>query len=198
MTSENEQKVLHYFNRHLRTLLQKAKIHLAIPRSSIQWTLWNRFQLFLYRFHIVQELEESDYKALAKFENGSLQNVETDKSFLNHIFSSEERVFHVGGNVIKQNAKIWGSKNYYETEEVSSRDSEKVNLCCALSIKRVIGPYIFDDPIVTGDSHLHLVNNYFIQMSPKLPTNTIFQQGGAPLHYGRAVPDLLDKQMPDL
>ena len=95
----------------------------------------------------------------------------------------------------KHNARIWGSENPHETREVS-RDSEKVTVWCALSIDRVIGPYYFDDPIVTGDSYLHLLNNYFLPMLSELPANAIFQQDGAPPHYRRAVRGLLNEQMP--
>ena len=85
MTSEDEERVSNYFNRHPRTSLRAAESHLGLPRSSIQRILRNRLHLFPYRLHIVQALKERDYEARTEFANWCLQNVESDESFLNRI-----------------------------------------------------------------------------------------------------------------
>lgn len=90
----------------------------------------------------------------------------------------------------QENLRVWGTENPYEFREVS-RAGEKVTVWCALSIDRVNGPYYLDDPIITGNSYLILLGNYFIPMLSNLSVNTTLQHDGALLHYSRAVHDLL-------
>lgn len=59
--------------------------------------------------------------------------------------------------------KDLGSETFHEIGYLS-RDSEKVTVWWALSMERMIGTYFFDHPIVTGNSCLALLNNYFHQM----------------------------------
>lgn len=63
---------------------------------------------------------------------------------------------------------------------------------CSLSITCVIEPYLFDDPIVSGDSYFQLLNNFFFPMLSNLPANTIFKHDGAPPQFSQAVQDLPD------
>lgn len=63
------------------------------------------------------------------------------------------------GNVNKHNARTSSFETSHERRELSC-DSEKVTVWRALSIDRVIGPYNFDEPIVSGNGYLHLLNNY--------------------------------------
>lgn len=80
-------------------------------------------------------------------------------------------------NLNKHNAMIWGSENPIETRDVS-RDSDKVTLWSALSFDRGIGPYCFDQSIVTDDSYLHLLNNYLLPVLSELPANILLARRG--------------------
>lgn len=64
---------------------------------------------------------------------------------------------------------------------------------CRLSIDRIIGPYYFDQPIVTCESYLHLLNNDLLPMLSHCPVNNFFQHDGAHPHKSRAVRDLSDE-----
>lgn len=79
-----------------------------------------------------------------------------------------------------------------------SHDNEKVTVWCALSIDPVLEPYYFYDPIVTGNSYLCLLHKCLLPMLLEQHANIIFQEDGAPLHYSRAVQDLLNEKLPDL
>lgn len=72
--------------------------------------------------------------------------------------------------MIKQNERIRGSENPHETKKVS-RDSEIVTVWSSSAPDRVIEPYCFDDPIVSCDSYLQLLNNYLVPTVLKLPAN---------------------------
>lgn len=67
---------------------------------------------------------------------------------------------------------------------------------CALSIGCVLGPYYFDERIVTGDSYLQLLNK-FLTILADLTTNTIFLNNGVPPRHRRVVHHLLPEDIPD-
>lgn len=94
----------------------------------------------------------------------------------------------------KQTQRVWGSENLHETRELF-RHSDKVTVWCTLASDRVIGSFYFDEPIVTGEIYLHLLNTLSIPILPNTPSHIIFQQDGAQLHHSLAVRELLDSKM---
>jgi hypothetical protein len=77
-----------------------------------------------------------------------LQNVEDDK-FLPRVIFSDETTFHLSGKVNRHNVRILGLQNPHTTPE-HERDSSKVNVFCAISQRKVYGPFFFDENAVTG------------------------------------------------
>ncbi|PSN39759.1 hypothetical protein C0J52_26800 [Blattella germanica] len=64
------------------------------------------------------------------------------------------------------------------------RDSPKCNFFCALSNKKVYGPFFFAEATVNGHSYLSDVSNF------------VFQQDGAPPHFHNDVREYLDENLP--
>ena len=95
---------------------------------------------------------------------------------------SDKAMFHVFGK-LKHNVRIWGSKHHHEIRELE-RDSPKVNVWCGIICNQVIGPFFFHETTITADVYLDLLTEYVApQLIDSQPT-IIFQQDGAPPHWG--------------
>ena len=75
-------------------------------------------------------------------------------------------------------------------------NSPKLNVWCALSKNRLIGPFFFDDDTVNGESYLVMLKSFFIPEVRKLKKvrSIIFQQDGAPPHFTTHVRQFLNQQ----
>lgn len=90
-----------------------------------------------------------------------------------------------------------GTESPHERSE-DDRETEKVTVWCEMLNHHVNGLYYFDHPIVNGDTYISSLNNIFLPILPSLPSDTIFEQDGAPTHYRKTVGHLLDEKLPGL
>ncbi|KAJ4441070.1 hypothetical protein ANN_10920 [Periplaneta americana] len=78
------------------------------------------------------------------------------------------------------------------------RDSPKVNVFCALSQRKLYGPFFFIEATVTGYSYLDMLQQWLVsQLRQDLDDDFIFQQDGAPPHFHNAVRAYLNTKMSD-
>ncbi|KAJ4434116.1 hypothetical protein ANN_16436, partial [Periplaneta americana] len=78
------------------------------------------------------------------------------------------------------------------------RDSPKVNVFCALSQRKLYGPFFFIEATVTGHSYLDILEQWLVPQSRQdLDDDFIFQQDGAPPHFHNAVRAYLNTEMSD-
>jgi hypothetical protein len=105
---------------------------------------------------------------------------------------SDEATFHVSGRVNRSTCVFWGYENPHIVRELQ-KNSPKVNVWCAITARKVIGPYFFPDNI-NGENYLAMLEDFLLE---ELPLNILqggfFQQDGAPAHYARAVKNLLNE-----
>ena len=77
------------------------------------------------------------------------------------------------------------------------RDSPKVNVFCAISGRRVFGPFFFAEDIVTGKVYQDILENWLM---PQLPSEevqgSIYQQDIAPPHWHKEVQEYLNEYLP--
>ncbi|KAJ4434333.1 hypothetical protein ANN_22890 [Periplaneta americana] len=66
---------------------------------------------------------------------------------------SDEATFHTSGKINKHNCRVWGTQKPHRIIE-HERDSPKVNVFCALSQRKLYGPFFFIEATVTGHSYL--------------------------------------------
>ncbi|GBL60335.1 hypothetical protein AVEN_89352-1 [Araneus ventricosus] len=97
-----------------------------------------------------------------------LNRIDVENDYLNRICFSDESTFHVSGMVNRHNVHIWGSENPHVSAQLQ-RDSPKVNVWCGLM-------------------HYKLE-----EFQPWI----MFQQNGAPPHWGSLVRDFLHETFPD-
>ena len=116
--------------------------------------------------------------------------------FLKRNCFSDKAMFHVFGKLNKHNVKIWGSEHLHEIRE-HERNSLKVNVWCGIMCNQVIGPFFFHETTITADIYLDLLTKYVTPQLINSEPNIIFQQDGAPLHWGLCVCQFLNETFSD-
>ncbi|KAJ4438006.1 hypothetical protein ANN_13945 [Periplaneta americana] len=95
--------------------------------------------------------------------------------------------------------KIYGFQ-FISLQTISEheRDSSKVNVFCALSQRKLYGPFFFIEATVTGHSYLDMLEQRLVpQIRQDLDDDFIFQQDGTPPHFHNAVRAYLNTEMSD-
>jgi hypothetical protein len=82
-----------------------------------------------------------------------LQGAEEDDDILNRLIFNDEATFYTNGKVNRHRFRIWGTQKPQEFIEYE-RDSPKVNVFCAFSLRKVYRPFFFPEGTVTGSSYL--------------------------------------------
>ena len=76
-------------------------------------------------------------------------------------------------------------------------DSPKVNVFCAVSRRRVFGPFFFAEDSVTGKVCLDMLENWLMpQLTDEEVQVYIYQQDGAPPHWHKEVRGYLNEHLP--
>ena len=109
---------------------------------------------------------------------------------------SNEATFHVSGKVNKHNIRIWGSQNPCKVLE-RERDSPKINVWCGLMHNQIIGPFIFAESTITANIYLDMLKHYVVPQLEEFQPRVVFQQDGAPPHWGLIVRDFLNETFPN-
>ena len=109
---------------------------------------------------------------------------------------SDEATFHVSGKVNKHKLRIWGSQNPCEVLE-KERDSPKINVWCGLMHSQIIGPFIFAESTITANIYLDMLKHYDVPQLEEFQPWVVFQQDGAPQHWGLIVRDFLNETFPN-
>jgi hypothetical protein len=106
-----------------------------------------------YLPQLLQALKPADHVACSNF---SIKMLVAHDDFLRHLVLSDEATFHLRGKVNRHNVRIWGMENPHATVQ-HKRDSPKVNVFCAISSRKVYGPFFFLEKAVTGISNLDML-----------------------------------------
>ncbi|GBM01363.1 hypothetical protein AVEN_135788-1 [Araneus ventricosus] len=117
----------------------------------------------------VQIVQDLQQMIARDVQNSQLRfRIDVKSDYLNRICFSDESTFHVSGMVNRHNVHIWGSENPHVPAQLQ-RDSPKVNVWRGLKYNKLeeFQPWI------------------------------MFQQEGAPPHWGSLVRDFLDETFPD-
>lgn len=195
-SQENVDRIQETFTRSPRTSTRQAAVQLHMPHTTIWNVLHNRLHLNAYKVQIVQALHQNDKPRRFEFAEKMLTRIEDDENYLRKWFFSDESTFHVSGKVNTHNCRIWGSENSHDYRELE-RDSPKVNVWCAVSHTEVIGPFFFAETSINSVTYLDMLDLYAVPQMQQHQPDVIFQQDGAPPHWGVIVRDFLDENFPD-
>ncbi|KAJ4447157.1 hypothetical protein ANN_09158 [Periplaneta americana] len=120
-----------------------------------------------------------------------------DDDLFSRLIFSDEATFHTSGKINKHNCRVWGTQEPHRIIE-HERDSPKVNVFCALSQRKLYGPFFVIEATVTGHSYLDMSEQWLVpQLRQDLDDDFIFQQDGAPPHFHNAVRAYLNTEMSD-
>lgn len=178
-----------------RKSVRCAARELNLSKSSIHRILKKNLNMKAYKLQILQQITPDDKLKRKHFAITVLDRLFTDKNFLKKIVFSDEATFHVCGKVNKHNVRIWGTEKPYEVRE-HIRDSPKLNVWCAISYDRLIGPFFFQEKSINGNIYLDMLENFAYPQLEDLQPNVIFQQDGAPPHWKLFVRESLDHTFP--
>ncbi|KAG8331556.1 hypothetical protein J6590_039907 [Homalodisca vitripennis] len=78
------------------------------------------------------------------------------------------------------------------------RYSPKVNVFCAVSRKKVYGPFFFEGDTVNGMNYPQMLQNWLFPQLQADSGDFIFQQDGAPPHWHNNVRQILNNTAPPL
>ncbi|KAG8239336.1 hypothetical protein J437_LFUL019084 [Ladona fulva] len=143
--------------------VQKASCELAIPLTSVRRVLTKSLQLCPY---CLQAPQTTVYMPTLQRKCCSM----TMTIFL----IMDESTFHLSGNVfIIMCTSEWAQK--IAMRWYSCNDSQKFNVFCAISWRKVYGPFFFGEAIVTGVSYLDVLQQWlFPQLQDDEPENFIW------------------------
>lgn len=178
-----------------RKLSQQTKI----SRSTVQRVLHQELGLYPYKVQLVQKLHRGDKTKRWQFCKWFAEKCQNDTQFLDNFIMTDEATFHLNSFVNKQNCRIWATKNPHAVEE-EAQFSPSITVWCAVSAKRIIGPYFFEQnglPVtVNGSRYREILETFFLPelRRKKVPFHKIwFQQEGATAHTASKTIDLLKR-----
>ena len=112
------------------------------------------------------------------------------------MFFFDEATLHTSGKVNKNTIQIWGSENPCEVVE-NERDSTKINVWCGLMHNQIIGPFIFAESTITANIYLDMLKHYVVSQLEEFQPWVMFQQDGAPPHWGLIVRNFFNETFPN-
>ena len=122
--------------------------------------------------------------------------METDQGLSERVIFSDEATFFLSRKVNRHSTWILGSQNPHALIEMEY-DSPKVNVFCAVSRRRVFGPFFFAEDSVTGKVCLDMLENWLMpQLTDEEVQVYIYQQDGAPPHWHKEVRGYLNEHLP--
>ena len=125
-----------------------------------------------------------------------LDRLDSDPGIFKRVCFSDESSFHVSGLLNGHNFRIWGSENPHDTCELE-RDSPKLNLWCGVMHEKTIDPCFFAKKSITARIYLDILTGYVSPQLEQYKLQVIFQQDGAPPHWGFEICQFLNETFPD-
>ena len=145
---------------------------------------------------LLQALKPKDKPRRKKFAVTMLDRLDIDPGFLKRVCFSDESTFHVSGLLNRHNLRILKSENPHDTCELE-RDSPKLHVWCGIMHDKIIGPFFFAKKSITAQIYLDILTEYVSPQLEQYQPQVIFQQDGAPPHWGLEVCQFLIKTFPD-
>ena len=199
---ENVVRVLEAFTENPATSIRRVSAETDLSYGSIQRILRKDLKMFPYHVQLLQQLYPHDFDVREEMCSNLLRRFTNDPMFIDCILFSDESTFHVSGRVHRHNCRIWGLERPIP-ERQHERDSPKVNVWCGMTTNGIVGPFFFENRgrtvNITADNYLEMLR---MQILPALVNHPqkerlIFQQDGAPPHFGIHVREFLNVEFPN-
>ena len=125
-----------------------------------------------------------------------LDRLNSDPGFLKQVCFSDKSTFHVSRLLNRNKLKIWGSKNLHDTCKLE-QDSPKLNVWFGIMHDKIIDLFFFAEKSITAQIYLDILTEYISPQLKQYQPQVIFQQDGAPPHWGLKVYQFLNETFSD-
>lgn len=171
--------------------IRKAACAVRISYSATRNILVNELHLFPYKQQKAQKLFYDDYEKRINFADWFLAR---PRNLPNWFITCDEAYFTLTEAFNKQNSRMWCESRPFDWIETPLHDV-KIHVWCAISARRIYGPFYFSDS-VNQHNYLAMLQNFFW---PKLLRTLNYQkyyfaQDGATAHTANAVQNWLQSK----
>jgi transposase len=190
-TEENAEVVSEAFRQNPQSSQRYAARDLSISCSSLR-RLMKDLNLKPYKPRLLQALNEDDPDRRVEFCEWILDSIQDNPNLLDRILWTDEAIFQTNGRVNRHNCVYWSDTNPHFIIE-QELNVPRVVVWGGIWSNGIVGPFFFEGN-VTSESYLQMLKDNII---PQLQEHSgfstmIWQQDGAPPHYGKIVRDYLD------
>ena len=180
-------------------LRERAEQIGGISKSHIHNILvGNKFCAFKPTF--LHKLQEGDDLFRLEFSLLMGERIMENRNFHHNIIFSDESTFTTNGIISSQNCRYWAKDNPHFKITTNSQKFKKVNVWCAITFNKIIGPFFLEGNL-NGNYYLEILSEYFWphldEENLDLRRNMIFQQDGCPAHSTLLVRNWLNEHFPD-
>ncbi|GBM57625.1 hypothetical protein AVEN_225008-1 [Araneus ventricosus] len=147
VSEENVERIRRTYERSPRKSIYEGSRELQMPQKTVWRVLRKRLKMKPYVIQLVQQLKQEDYGKRMNYATFMQESME-DETMADRLSFSDESTFHISGKVNRYNSRIWGSEKPSTVIE-HERDSAKVNVFCAISSRKLYGPFFFSERSVT-------------------------------------------------
>lgn len=196
---EQQQLVVDAFRNNPRQSLADVSRAIGLEKTSV-FRIAKQQKFHPYKIQLHQQLHGDDPQRRMEFCEMILGQVHGDDSLVDRILFSDECTFYINGEVNRHNCRYWSQENPHIMHESHRQTVQKLNLWAGIIGNQIIGPFVLNGNL-NAEMYLELLQN---QVGPELTevmedagTEIIFQQDGAPAHYGIAVRRYLNDTFED-
>lgn len=194
---EQQQLVVEAFRRNPRQSLAEVSLATGVEKTSV-YRLAKLHHFHPYKIQLHQQLRPDDPSRRLTFCELILGELEEDPSLVDRILFSDECTFYINGEVNRHNCRYWCEQNPHVMHESHQQTTSKVNLWCGIIGNSIIGPFVLEGNL-NSEKYLQLLQD---EVGPALTevvgaVEVVFQQDGAPAHFGMAVREYLDNTFED-
>ena len=177
-TDEKVEEICTLMKDNLGMSVRRTASIAKVSPSTVQKIARSILQLYPYKIKILHELKPLDYGKRIQFATWFL----SDSFIATKFIATDEAYFHLNGAVNNHNCRIWSDSDPNIIIQQPLKP-EKVLVWCAVTSRKVIGPFFFDST-VNHSNYLDMLKNYFWPRCYRSNnmTNFYFQQDGAPAH----------------
>lgn len=171
--------------------IRKAASATGVSPTLVYHILHDDLHLKPYKYHQWHKLESGDHEKRLNFASWFLNEPQITNDYL---ICSDEAYFYLTLPLNNQNNRIWSESQPCVGVEAPLHD-QKILVWCAISAKRIFGPYYFENS-VNQHNYLEMLQSFFW---PKVLRTAdykkyFFQQDGATPHTATAVQTWLGRR----
>lgn len=180
------------------TSTRRVSGQLGAAHSTI-WKIWRAHGLHPFHKQKVQGLNPEDYQPRSNFCEWYLQRCQQEEVFPFTILFSDEATFGRDGIFNTKNNVEWSDENPHSTYGSGHQVQFSVNVWLGVVGDELIGPYLLPARL-NSENYLIFLQEVLPGLLENVPLpirrEMIFQQDGAPAHFGRFVRAHLNETFP--